>query len=189
MSAVTTRSPARNSCAILSSAMSNPAATWMVLIKPDGGVRNGLLATSVNWVFRRSAARNRISLIGFGQASASTQMRMSALSQTGPLPMDCARARRGRTPARAVSYAKVSLARRSTTVAIIVMPAMIAKMTVEVVAPFEPARVVTIIRGWRHVDRRGHRIHRRGRAELDDHVDPGERGHCGKQTCCGGDSQ
>src|SRR5258706_13160031 len=54
----------------------------MVLIYADGGVRRGLLATSVTAIFMRSAARNRISFTGLGQASASTQIRMAALSQT-----------------------------------------------------------------------------------------------------------
>ena len=53
-----------------------------------------------------------------------------------------------------MELSEVSLARRSTTMAIIVMPAMIAKMAVEVVVPFEPARVVTIISGRRYIDRR-----------------------------------
>jgi hypothetical protein len=46
-------------------------------MKVDGGVRSGLLATSVNATLVRSAARNNISLIGFGHASASTQIRMA----------------------------------------------------------------------------------------------------------------
>ena len=52
------------------SATSKPVDTWTDLTKADGGVRNGWLATNVNSIERRSAARKRISLTGTGQASA-----------------------------------------------------------------------------------------------------------------------
>src|SRR3989337_3472307 len=43
-------------------------------MKGDGGVRSGALATSVVRTCARSAARNRISLMTWGHASASTQI-------------------------------------------------------------------------------------------------------------------
>ena len=47
-------------------------------MKREGGVRSGLFATSVIGISGRSAARNRMSLITAGQASASTQICMHA---------------------------------------------------------------------------------------------------------------
>ena len=43
-------------------------------MKAEGGVRSVVLATSVVMTCARSAARNRISLMTWGQASASTQI-------------------------------------------------------------------------------------------------------------------
>src|SRR5436190_20251488 len=74
MSWVTTRSPGAMRRTISASATSNPPATWMLRMKREGGVRIHWLATSVTATASRSAARNRISLITAGQASASTQM-------------------------------------------------------------------------------------------------------------------
>jgi hypothetical protein len=48
----------------------------MVLIKADGGVRKNWLATRVVLICALIAARNKISLITTGQASASTQIFM-----------------------------------------------------------------------------------------------------------------
>src|SRR5688572_23411359 len=48
-------------------------------MKGEVGIRSGVLATSVVRTCARSAARNRISLMTCGQASASTQIRTQRL--------------------------------------------------------------------------------------------------------------
>src|SRR5688572_2670581 len=63
------------------SATSKPFSTCSVRIRAERGMRSGALAMSVSSTPTRSAARKRISLMTFGQASASTQMR--TLSATG----------------------------------------------------------------------------------------------------------
>jgi hypothetical protein len=50
----------------------------------DGGTRRFWLATSVSGICTRSAARNRISLITFGHASASTQIAMFSPFDNSP---------------------------------------------------------------------------------------------------------
>src|SRR5260370_4634127 len=75
MSAVTTRSPGSTSCTIRGSATSEPCDTRTVRMKSDGGTRSALLATSVVRTCTGSAARYRISLMTWGHASASTQIR------------------------------------------------------------------------------------------------------------------
>jgi hypothetical protein len=52
-------------------------------MKRDGGVRTGWFATNVSLIPARSAARNKISLITLGQASASTQIRIVIPSNVG----------------------------------------------------------------------------------------------------------
>src|SRR3972149_9366440 len=74
MSAVITRSPGSTSWAILLSATSKPLGTWMALMNGDRGACRSRFATSVSGMRVRSAARNRISLMTKGQASASTQI-------------------------------------------------------------------------------------------------------------------
>jgi hypothetical protein len=74
MSWVTTRSPGRTRSTIALSATSKPPATCRLRTKREGGVRSHWLATRVTWTCARSAARNRMSLITPGQASASTQI-------------------------------------------------------------------------------------------------------------------
>ena len=55
------------------SATSNPPCTCNERMNRDGGQRIHWFATSVTWTCARSAARNRMSLITPGHASASTQ--------------------------------------------------------------------------------------------------------------------
>ncbi|MNV85163.1 hypothetical protein D3C71_1790980 [compost metagenome] len=65
------------------SATSSPGGTCRKRITGEGGIRSQWLATRVSGIFTRSAARNRISLITPGQASASTQMRPLAELESG----------------------------------------------------------------------------------------------------------
>src|SRR3989454_546000 len=74
MSAVITRSPGSISFTMRWSAPSKPFGTRMARMKGDDGVRSSVLATSVITTCARSAARNRISFMACGQASASTQI-------------------------------------------------------------------------------------------------------------------
>src|SRR5512146_2773629 len=99
MSAVTTRSPGSTNCAILLSATSKPAGTCRARIYFDGGQYNSLFATSVNWICSRSAARNRISFMTFGHASASTQICItSPAATTSTSPEAIEKIRRHRDP-------------------------------------------------------------------------------------------
>src|SRR4030067_3733975 len=66
-------------------AMSEPAGHPMLRICGDGGVCSGLLATRITAIARRSAARNRMSLMTLGQASASTQICMVIALNPRPL--------------------------------------------------------------------------------------------------------
>ena len=66
--------PRRVAASICASATSKPRSTCTALTNRDFGTRSAWLATSIVCTCTRSAARNRISLIGTGQASASTQM-------------------------------------------------------------------------------------------------------------------
>ncbi len=75
MSWVTTRSPAATRSTMALSATSRPCGTWIERSQRDGGVRIHWLATRVSSIPTRSAARNRMSRMTVGQASASTQMR------------------------------------------------------------------------------------------------------------------
>ena len=63
--------------------------TWTDYIKEvplgEGGVGMGWLATRVSGRPTRSAARNRMSLMTLGQASASTQICMAAALPRAPL--------------------------------------------------------------------------------------------------------
>ena len=74
ISLVITRSPACRRLTISLSATSKPATTCSILTLAKGGVRSAWLATRVTLMPVRSAARNSISLITTGQASASTQI-------------------------------------------------------------------------------------------------------------------
>ena len=69
-----TRSPAAIRFTISSSATSNPGGTCKVFMLAEEGVLSGWFATSVSCTPVLPAARNRISLITTGQASASTQI-------------------------------------------------------------------------------------------------------------------
>src|SRR6516162_5580343 len=73
-SAVTTRSPGTARLMISLSATSKPEVTCSTRRLGSRGMARGWLATSVTVTPVRSAARKRISLMTFGQASASTQM-------------------------------------------------------------------------------------------------------------------
>lgn len=74
MSAVTTRSPGESRRRISLSAISNPVSTRIVAMNFDRGIGRGRFATRVSCVRVRSAARNSISLIATGHASASTHI-------------------------------------------------------------------------------------------------------------------
>src|ERR1700722_12558611 len=79
-SAVTTRSSASINSTIRLSAASTPCGTCRNRRFGATGNRSGLFATRVIRTPVRSAARNRMSLITAGQASASTQICISLLS-------------------------------------------------------------------------------------------------------------
>src|SRR5258706_1623095 len=59
---------------ILLSATSYPASTCILVMNVDGGVESAWFDTKIKAVLVRMAARNKMSLIILGQASASTQI-------------------------------------------------------------------------------------------------------------------